>query len=110
MKKDLFSFTLEEEIKALVRLCFRDGPIEDVHADGRISQDEMKQIMKHAVNMMYLFLKIKENCPTVYAAIIKFFAPPYWDDPDPEYLKRDYEELCNKTMDNVKKELDEFIP
>jgi len=109
MKIDSPLFTLEEEAKALVRLCFRDGPIEDIHADGRISQQEMKEIMKHAVNMMYHFLKIKEACPEVYAAYIKFFAPPYWDDPDPEYTMIDYEEACKKYRDNIKKRFDELI-
>jgi hypothetical protein len=53
---------LAREAKAIVALAFRNGPIEDVHAGqpcaactgkpgvSRISDDEMKLIMKNAVN------------------------------------------------------------
>jgi len=53
---------LIREAKAIVVLAFRNGPIEDMHAGktcptcngkagySRISDDEMKLIMKNAVN------------------------------------------------------------
>ena len=53
---------LAEEAKALVALAFRNGPIEDLHAGrpctvcsgnqeiSHISDEEMKAIMKSAVN------------------------------------------------------------
>ena len=56
------------EAKALVALAFRNGPIEDLHAgnpcsvsSGRpevshISDDEMKVVMKSAVDAMYRLL------------------------------------------------------
>lgn len=53
------------EAKAIVVLAFRNGPIEDLHTGktcpscggqtgySRISDDEMKLIMKNAVNHVY---------------------------------------------------------
>jgi len=59
---------LAREAKAIVALAFRNGPIEDVHAGrtcptcmghpgySRISDAEMKAIMKNAVNRVYALL------------------------------------------------------
>ena len=56
---------LVREAKAIVALAFRNGPIEDLHAGkpctacegkagySRISDAEMKVIMKNAVNHVY---------------------------------------------------------
>lgn len=74
---------LANETKALVALAFRNGPIEDVHAGkecptcavkkeySRITQDEMKQIMKRAVDKLYALLWIRTHSPEVYEAVVK---------------------------------------
>ncbi len=66
---------LIREAKAIVVLAFRNGPIEDVHAGktcptcngktgySRISDDEMKLIMKNAVNRVYWLLRLKADDP-----------------------------------------------
>lgn len=66
---------LAEEAKSLVVLAFRNGPIEDVHAGiecphcggkseySHITQDEMKAIMKNAVNKVYALLWIRTMHP-----------------------------------------------
>jgi hypothetical protein len=69
---------LTVEAKALVALAFRNSPIEDLHAgrpctdcDGNreichISDEEMKAIMKSAVNALYRLLW-QSNCdPDAY--------------------------------------------
>lgn len=60
--------TLAFEAKVIVALAFHNGPIEDLHAGricptcsadssySRISDDEMKKIMKQAVNKVYALL------------------------------------------------------
>jgi hypothetical protein len=83
------------EAKALVALAFRNGPIEDVHAgkvcptcDGNpeyshITQDEMRLIMKAAVDRMYTYLLLKENDEAAYEALLPF-GEKYtraWDEP-----------------------------
>ena len=87
---------LAREAKAIVALAFRNGPIEDVHAGkpcpvcmgksgvSRISDDEMKIIMKNAVNKVYTLLRLKNGDPVAYAREIAF-GERYsagWDDPE----------------------------
>lgn len=74
---------LANEAKALVALAFRNGPIEDVHAGkecptcagkegySHITQGEMKQIMKRAVDKLYALLWIRVHSPEVYEAVVK---------------------------------------
>jgi hypothetical protein len=69
---------LAAEAKSLVALAFRNGPIEDVHAGkdcpacagkteySRITQAEMKKIMKQAVDTVYQLLWLKQNDPEKY--------------------------------------------
>jgi hypothetical protein len=86
---------LAREAKAIVALAFRNGPIEKVHAGkpcptcngapefSRITQDEMKAIMKSAVDRMYALLRLKNSDPVGYEKQIAFGARNVtrWDDP-----------------------------
>jgi hypothetical protein len=66
------------EAKALVSIAFRNGPIESVHSgkvcpvcDGKpeyrhITQNEMKSIVKNAVDWMATLLTLRERSPTEY--------------------------------------------
>jgi hypothetical protein len=83
------------EAKAIVALAFRNGPIEDLHAgqpcpacagrDGfsRITDDEMKLIMKHAVDHVYHLLLLREEDPLEYESKISFGEryTAKWDEP-----------------------------
>jgi hypothetical protein len=74
---------LAREAQSLVAMAFRNGPIEDVHAGAdcpacsgkpeysHITQGEMKQIMKHAVDKLYALLWIREYCPDVYGHVVQ---------------------------------------
>jgi hypothetical protein len=83
------------EAKALVALAFRNGPIEDVHAGkscptcngdpeySHITQEELRSIMKAAVDRMYTYLLLKENDKAAYEALLSF-GEKYmlaWDEP-----------------------------
>jgi hypothetical protein len=83
------------EAKALVALAFRNGPIEDVHVgmvcptcDGNpeyshITQDEMRLIMKAAVDRIYTYLLLKESDKAAYEALLSFGEryTTAWDEP-----------------------------
>ena len=87
---------LIREAKALVALAFRNGPIEDIHSGkvrptcngkteySRITDAEMKQIMKNAVNRVYSLLKLKAGDPAEYDRQLAFDAryTTNWDDPE----------------------------
>ena len=87
---------LAVETKALVALAFRNGPIEDVHAGklcptcvgqpeySHVSDEQMKAIMKSAVNKLYSLLWQREHDAAGYAESlplgIKYSTR--WDDPE----------------------------
>jgi hypothetical protein len=90
---------LAMEAKALVALAFRNGPIEDLHAGrqcatcngkadvSHISDDEMKAIMKSAVDALYGLLWKRDHDRRDYQESLapgRRFAR-HWDDPE---LKR----------------------
>jgi len=87
---------LAKEAKAIVALAFRNGPIERVHAGkpcptcsaapeySRITDEEMKAIMKFAVDRVYALLRLKNRDPDGYARQIAFGARyvARWDEPE----------------------------
>lgn len=87
---------LAAETKAMVALAFRNGPIEALHAGkpcaacaGRqdisnISDEEMKVIMKSAVDTLYRLLWQRENDPAAYLKdlVLGERYTLYWDDPE----------------------------
>ena len=72
------------EAKAIVALAFRNGPIENIHAGrpcptcsgqagySRITDAEMKGIMRNAVNRLYALLLLKSSDPDKYESKIRF--------------------------------------
>ncbi len=84
------------EAKALVALAFRNGPIEDLHAGklcptcsgepqfSHISEEEMKTIMKSAVDTVYRLLWQREYAPEKYQRNVEFGLryTTHWDDPE----------------------------
>ena len=91
-----FDPSLAAEAKALVALAFRNGPIEDLHAGrpcaacngnpeiSHISDEELKKIMKAAVNKVYSLLWQRENDSEAYLKSLVLGAryTQRWDDPE----------------------------
>jgi len=88
---------LAREAKAIVALAFRNGPIEDIHAGklcptcsglsgySRITNQEMKALMKTAVDRVFALLLLKAESTTEYERQVEF-GEQYtvnWDDPEP---------------------------
>jgi hypothetical protein len=88
---------LAREAKAIVALAFRNGPIETVHAGkhcptcdsrpgySRITDAEMRAIMKAAVDKLYSLLVLKSEDPARYEKEIEFGEryTARWDEPEP---------------------------
>jgi len=84
------------EAKALVALAFRNGPIEDLNAGkicptcfgkpefAHICNDEIKTIMKSAVDALYRLLWQRQFDPEKYQRNIVFGMryARQWDDPE----------------------------
>ncbi len=87
---------LAREAKAIVALAFRNGPIEDIHAGhpcpactgkfgvSRISDEEMKLIMKNAVNRVHRLLRLKATDSEAFAREIAYGVrcAGGWDEPE----------------------------
>jgi hypothetical protein len=87
---------LAMEAKAIVALAFRNGPIENLHAGkpcavcsgkpevSHISDDEMKVVMKSAVDALYRLLWQREHEPASYNEALAFGRRHtiHWDDPE----------------------------
>ena len=87
---------LASETKSLVALVFRNGPIENLHAGrpcpacggsaeiSHITDEEMKGLMKSAVNALYRLLWLREYDPRSYdeqLALGRRYTL-HWDDPE----------------------------
>src|ERR1700676_1706083 len=93
---------LAAEAKALVALAFRNGPIEDLHAgrpcavcSGRIdvshiSDEEMKTLMKRAVDQLYRLLWQRDHDPAAYDENLALGQryTMHWDAPELKKPKR----------------------
>jgi hypothetical protein len=91
-----FDAELVREAKAIVALAFRNGPIEDLHAGmdcprcsgeegySRITDAEMKTIMKKAVSQVFRLLWLRDNQPEEYQRQIRSGSAytERWDDPE----------------------------
>ena len=91
------------EAKAIVALAFRNGPIENIHAGrpcptcsgqagySRITDAEMKGIMRNAVNRLYALLLLKSSDPDKYESEIRFGEryTANWDEPTMAEVQND---------------------
>ena len=71
------AFTLRDEANAMCAYAFRNGPIEDIHADGRISDEEMKHLMIKACQSLAKLLAMKQETPTEYDTFIRDYGRKY---------------------------------
>lgn len=125
MKKNSKPHQLAQEAKAIVALAFRNGPIEDIHAGkpcptcqgqldySRISDAEMKAIMKRAVDKVFELLSLKATDVDAYTRQIEFGSEftAAWDEPT-EHSSRDayVEENGRLAMREINRSAVIFIP
>lgn len=70
-------FTLRDEANALCAYAFRNGFIEDIHADGRISDEEMERLMIQASESLTKLLARKHDTPREYGQFIRDYHGKY---------------------------------
>ena len=97
---------LAREAKAIVALAFRNGPIEDLHAGrlcptcqgqvgfSRLTDADMKTIMKNAVDHVYTLLCLKDENPSEYESRITFGEKytAHWGEPSTVERRRPFAE------------------
>jgi hypothetical protein len=96
MNTDFDRKQVAREAKAIVALAFRNGPLENLHAGrpcptctgqacySRITDAEMKLIMKNAVDHVYGLLSLKNEEPGKYESQIRLGEryTATWDEPN----------------------------
>jgi len=67
------TFTLRDEANAICAYAFRNGPIEAIHGDGRISDPEMTHLMINASEHLAKLLAMKRDTPAEYDQFIRAY-------------------------------------
>ncbi len=81
-------FGIRDEANALAAFAFRNGPIERLHAGkpspllndptlSRITDDEMRELMINATEMLAALLALRESDPDKYRRFIHDYALKY---------------------------------
>jgi hypothetical protein len=108
---------LAAEAKSIVALAFRNGPIEDIHAGrecptcagkveySHITQDEMKRIMKRAVDKVYAILWIRTYHPEIFQRVIRAgnLYNPEWDLPENNREEIEFMVRCAELLGTASK-------
>ncbi len=73
--------------KAITNFAFREGPVEDIHSKGQLTQSDMKALGKFMVNRLaYVFQLLIEERWAEFAFLIhdnRTFSN-HWDEADPD--------------------------
>jgi hypothetical protein len=80
--------SLADQAKAIVSFAFRNGPLEDIHADSHpggsgVSDAEMKALMIFAVDQVFWLLRLRDELPSCFKAMVAVGNEytPGWNDP-----------------------------
>lgn len=105
IKEQLFKQNFDELVKSIVTFTYRSGPVEDIHAEGRLSQADMMKLNKHMLNRIAFILRLiaDEKWISLYAiSQSKLLAgDSCWDKPEPDdggimpYLDSFIDEVLN---------------
>ena len=96
--------------KAITHFAFRNGPVEDMHANNQLSENDMKTLNKYMVNRIAGLLTaiVDDNKWTQMAYLLdshyKHFGKE-WDEVVPDMAEFDVvlEEILNSIFDNMNK-------
>jgi len=68
---------------ALAHFCFRNGPVEDMHAEGKLSDEDMKILNKYCHDKLFTFLCLLEDGELEkFATHLFLFKNTGWDEPE----------------------------
>lgn len=91
---------VDDLAKAITYFVFRDGPIEDIHTNGLITDEDMKKLNKYMVNQLALLfdlIKTKEWLKLdILLEFYKFFGTD-WDKAEPDFSLVDL--ICEKSLE-----------
>ncbi|WP_051585966.1 hypothetical protein [Caldanaerobius polysaccharolyticus] len=85
--------------KALTHYAFRNGPVEEMHADGKLTQDDMKTLNKYMVNRLAGILSAVFEGRWLQLELLYTFYQNYgtnWDKAEPDI--KELEMIWNKSI------------
>lgn len=86
--------------KAITRHIFRDGPVEDMHSDGKLSQEDMKMLNKFMVNRIagIITLLLDKQWLKLELLVNYYRGTSEWDvaEPDITVIEKIYEDFCSR--------------
>ena len=98
--------------KAITHFTFRNGPIEDMHANNQLSENDMKTLNKYMVNRIAGLLTaiVDDNKWTQMAYLLDSYYKHLgkeWDEVVPDMSEFDLvlEEILNSIFDNMNKKV-----
>lgn len=88
--------------KALTHYIFRNGPVEDMHAAGKLDQEDMKTLNKYMVNRIAGILSAVEAGEWLKLELLYAYYQYFggsWDEaePDKQEMEQVYQKICSNT-------------
>ena len=93
--------------KAIVHYIFRNGPVEDMHSDYKLTEEDMKTLNKYMVNKIATLLNLVSNSEWLKLELILNFMGLYghdWDKAEIDMSDVDliYQNKLNKRIERLK--------
>lgn len=95
--------------KALTHHIFRNGPVEDMHADGKLSQEDMKTLNKYMVNKIAGLLLLANKGEWIKIELLLNFYKYWgseWDEAKPD--TKDIEYMYERQLKLLQEEIKTF--
>jgi len=108
VRRTVFSYLA----KSITQTCLRDTTLEDMHAGtyveipdevSRISNEEMKLLMREFVTNVGFYLEVLATKPALFDRVIAIGVPTRWNNPDWELVDQEIKELEDILAGKVKR-------
>lgn len=90
--------------KAITCFAFRNGPVEDMHAMGKLLENDMKVLNKYMVNRLAsLFTAMADNKWVQLDALLAYYSSlgSHWDKAEPDVKEIDF--VLKNSIKNLKR-------
>jgi len=86
-QEELEALNDKDIASAIVHHIFRNGPVEGMHAEGKLTEEDMRILNKYAMDKMFEIIVLYRTGS--WASLLAFFGTyssfgNSWDDPEPD--------------------------
>lgn len=86
MKAQMDQWTIDQLAKAVTHYIFRNGPVEDMHAAGKLTQADMKTLNQYMVNKLATLLSLHRSGDYLKLVVLLSYFLHYGSDWDPAQI------------------------